>query len=77
MGFCYARVVWVERILHTANPIIDNTIPTIGSSGIIGQRIISARLQIPPIIMVRAPVRSRIRRERKPINRDTSLSKNM
>ena len=77
MGFFDARVVGVERIFHSANPVIVITIPAIGSKGINGHKTISAKLKMPPIMMIRVPAISRKRREKNPIIRETSLSKNI
>ena len=51
--------------------------PIMGSMGMMGQRMIRTRLQIPPTMMMKVPAISRIRREKKPTTRETSLSMNM
>ena len=77
MGFFDAGVVGIKRIFHSVNPVIVIIMPTIGSKGINGHRIISIKLKIPPKIIIRVPAMSRKRREKKPIMRETSLSKNI
>ena len=51
--------------------------PVIGKNGIIGQRIIKIRLSAPTRIMMIVPAKSKIRREMKPIKRETNRSKNI
>ena len=77
VSFAYTRIVGVERIFHSVNPVMVRIMPTMGSSGIKGQRIISSKLKIPPIIIMMVPAMSNNNREINPMTRDTSLSRNM
>ena len=73
----YARVVRIERIVHRATPMIVRTMPAMGIRGMIGQRMMRSRLQMPPSVIMRVPVISRIRREKKPIILETRRSMNI
>ena len=62
---------------HRVTPITVRTIPTIGRKGTNGQMIISTMLKIPPSKMRIRPAVSKIRREKKPTQRETRRSMNI
>lgn len=77
LGLVDTRILRVESTAHRVTPIMVKIIPTTGKSGIIGQRMIRIRLIIPPTIIMRMPVRSKTRREKKPTMREIRRSRNM
>ena len=76
-GLVYAGTTWIERVCHSVNPVIDKIMPAIGRSGKNGQRIIRSKLKMPPMIIITVPAIRSTRREKNPMIRETSLSKNM
>ena len=77
MGFSNTGIFRVEGIFHTSTPMVARMMPTIGSKGIKGQRIINIRQAMPPIIMISVPAKSRTNLDIKPIKRETNLSMNI
>ena len=59
------------------NPTIVRIMPAMGSKGMIGHKMISTRLATPLRIIRTVPVMSKIKREIKPMKRETKRSRNM
>ena len=72
-----AVIVGVKGIIHRVTPIMARMMPTIGARGITGHRMISARLMMPPMMIMRVPAISSNNREKKPMMRETRRSINM
>ena len=65
------------KVIHRVKPVKVRTRPATGSRGRTGQRIIRIKLSTPPTVMMTTPASKRIRREKKPIKRETRRSRNM
>lgn len=76
-----ARMVGVKIVVvigtHKVTPITARMTPAIGKNGITGQRMMRNKLKTPPRIMRIRPTSNRIRREKKPTQRETSRSINI
>ena len=77
MSVMDARIVGIESVIHRLTPTMVRTMPAIGTRGISGQRIMRARLKIPPTIIMMQPTMRRISLEKKPTIRETRRSINM
>lgn len=77
MGFFDAGIFGIKGIFHMSTPAMARIMPTMGSKGIKGQRIINIKQAIPPTIMMSAPAKRRINLDMKPMKRDISRSMNM
>ena len=72
-----ARIFGIENVVHNAIPMTVKTMPATGARGIMGQRMTSTRLKMQLMTIMRVPVISRTRREKKPMMRETRRSMNM
>ena len=72
-GAANAGIFRVERV-HMVTPTRLRIMPAMGKSGMKGQRMMRMRQSRPQISMARQPARSRIRREMKPMRRETERS---
>ena len=77
MGGMHAGVARIVRVVHRATPMIVRMMPAMGIRGMIGQRMMRSKLQMPPSAIMRVPVISKIRREKKPIILETRRSINI
>ena len=72
-----ARIFRIKSSAHRVTPMAVKTMPAMGRSGMMGQRMISTRLTIPPTMITKMPTKSKIRREKKPTMREIKRSKNI
>lgn len=77
MGAMDTRIFGVEGIVHIVTPMVLNIIPAIGARGIKGHKTSRTRLRMPPSIRIIMPVNIKMRREKKPMMRETRRSKNI
>ena len=77
MSFFDTWIMWIEYTAHNTTPVTVRIIPAIGMNGTSGQSMIRTKLQIAPTMMMKVPAINKNNREKKPIKRDISLSRNM